>query len=308
MLGNIHWRRTVLISFVLATMLLLPATASLSESATPPTVTPSLQQASLADTSDFAPAAASAARDWDELGFVRELLRQARRGTWPSAAIAVEPAAAAASPTATPLPPTPTPVPASPTAVPPTATPLPPTATHVPPTASKPPVPTATAVPPTQTALPPTPTAAPPPPPPVPQNVNVEAEQSALVMINQERQAAGLAPLTVSEPLRQLARAHASDMAARDYFAHNTPEGLSPFDRMRGAGITYRTASENLGYSKFIPNPTDGVRAQHQAMMNETPPNDGHRVNILNPAFTKVGIGVVAMPDTRVYLDCEFTN
>ncbi|MHB1134001.1 MAG: CAP domain-containing protein [Chloroflexota bacterium] len=254
-----------------------------------------------------------------EFELLRELIRQSRRNVAlesvaptatpePTAtAVPVPPTATsrppAATPTAVPVMPTATPVPAAPTA---TTVPVAPTATPVPPT---PVPPTATPVPPTPTKAPATATPVPPAPAaPAAGTFSPAAAQTALALINADRQQAGLAPVVMYEPLSQVARAHAQDMAARNYFAHNSPEGLNPFDRMRRAGIVFSGASENLGYSLGIPDPVAAVRAQHQAMMAEVPPDDGHRVNVLNAGFKRVGIAVILTPDGRVYYDCEFIN
>ena len=134
------------------------------------------------------------------------------------------------------------------------------------------------------------------------------AEQTALDMINGSRQALGVPPVVMDEAIRQVARAHAADMAARNYFGHYTPEGASPFDQMRSAGIAFGTAAENIGWGQGYANPTDSVRANHDVMMAETPPNDGHRRNILNPALHRVGIGVAQAPDGKVYYVCDFAD
>jgi len=87
--------------------------------------------------------------------------------------------------------------------------------------------------------------------------------------------------------LQPVGRAHAADMLKRGYFSHYTPEGLSPFDRMEQAGITYLYAGENLAFS---PNVTLAM----QGLMN----SPGHRENILSEHFGRVGIGVL---DAGVY-------
>lgn len=108
------------------------------------------------------------------------------------------------------------------------------------------------------------------------------AEASMFFLVNQERQKQGLASLIVSTALRDLARDYGKDMFARGYFSHYDPEGLSPFDRMNKAKISFTVAGENLA---LAPN----VFLAHQGLMN----SPGHRANILLPEFKKVGIGVV---------------
>lgn len=109
-----------------------------------------------------------------------------------------------------------------------------------------------------------------------------DEEQAMLDLVNQERTSRGLVALTMDEPLREVARAHAADMFARGYFAHNTPEGVDPFERMREAGIVFGIAGENLALA-----PT--LDMAHNGLMN----SPGHRANILRPEFRKVGIGVL---------------
>ncbi|HKP71453.1 MAG TPA: CvpA family protein, partial [Pyrinomonadaceae bacterium] len=109
-----------------------------------------------------------------------------------------------------------------------------------------------------------------------------ELEAQMLELVNRERAAAGLQPLAPDEELREVARRHSADMFARGYFAHVTPEGRSPFDRINAAGITYRTAGENLALA-----PTLSIA--HTGLMN----SPGHRANILQPRFGRVGIGIM---------------
>lgn len=113
-------------------------------------------------------------------------------------------------------------------------------------------------------------------------SVDRRAELKMLELVNKERVKAGQKPLVEDMRLTELARAYSRDMFARGYFSHYTPEGLSPFDRMEKAGITYIAAGENLA---LAPN----VDLAMQGLM-ESP---GHRANILSENFGKIGIGVM---------------
>lgn len=125
----------------------------------------------------------------------------------------------------------------------------------------------------TQTPQPVTPVAAP----------GLTAEESRMVdLVNAERARAGLPVLQVDPGLVQTARAKSQNMATLHYFGHESPTLGSPFDQMRAAGIRYTTAGENIAGNQ-------SVDAAHQALMN----SPGHRANILNPSFTKVGIGII---------------
>ncbi len=113
-----------------------------------------------------------------------------------------------------------------------------------------------------------------------PPDPTLEAEM--LVLINDERTKVGLTPLEADPEMREVARRHSDDMLTRGYFAHNTPDGRSPFDRIDAAGITYFTAGENLALA-----PT--LALAHEGLMN----SPGHRENILRPEFGRVGIGIL---------------
>jgi uncharacterized protein YkwD len=112
--------------------------------------------------------------------------------------------------------------------------------------------------------------------------VDVKSEKEMLDMVNMERVNKGIGSLVWDLQLSNVARAHCIDMLERGYFSHFTPEGLSPFDRMAQSDISYKFAGENLA---LAPN----VSLAMQGLMG----SPGHRVNILNKDFGKVGIGVI---------------
>jgi len=124
-----------------------------------------------------------------------------------------------------------------------------------------------------------------------------DLEKRMLDLVNQERQAAGLAPLQADPELTEVARKHSADMFARGYFAHDTPEGLSPFDRMKTANVRFTTAGENLALA-----PT--LQIAHTGLMN----SPGHRANILRREFGRVGIGVMDGGMRGLMVSQEFRN
>jgi uncharacterized protein YkwD len=109
-----------------------------------------------------------------------------------------------------------------------------------------------------------------------------ELEARMLELVNRERVAAGLKPLLPDPELTEVARRHSADMFARGFFAHVTPEGRNPFERMRTSGVKFVNAGENLALA-----PT--IQVAHSGLMN----SPGHRANILNPAFGRLGIGAM---------------
>lgn len=127
--------------------------------------------------------------------------------------------------------------------------------------------------------------------------VNEPAENKMLELINKERVSRGKKPLVMDEKLREVARAHSRDMFARGYFAHTSPDGKDPFTRMKDAGIEFLVAGENLA---LAPN----VELAHEGLMN----SPGHRANILEDSFGKVGIGCIDGGKYGLMFSQEFTN
>jgi uncharacterized protein YkwD len=109
-----------------------------------------------------------------------------------------------------------------------------------------------------------------------------ELEARMLELVNGERVAAGLRPLAADPELAQVAEQHSADMFERGYFAHVTPEGRDPFARMREANVRFLTAGENLALA-----PT--LQIAHNGLMH----SPGHRANILQKDFGRVGIGIM---------------
>jgi uncharacterized protein YkwD len=124
-----------------------------------------------------------------------------------------------------------------------------------------------------------------------------ELEARMLELVNKDRVAAGLKPLAPDPELMEVARRHSADMFARGYFAHDTPEGRDPFDRMRAASVRFVTAGENLALAPTVP-------VAHRGLMN----SPGHRANILQPQFGRVGIGIMDGGIRGLMISQEFRN
>jgi uncharacterized protein YkwD len=124
-----------------------------------------------------------------------------------------------------------------------------------------------------------------------------DLEKRMLDLVNQERTAAGLRPLEADPELTEVARRHSADMFARGYFAHETPEGRTPFDRMHDANVNFLTAGENLALAPTLP-------LAHTGLMN----SPGHRANILRGQFGRVGIGIMDGGMRGLMVSQEFRN
>lgn len=178
--------------------------------------------------------------------------------------------------------PVPTAVPAA-TAKPaatPVATPVPTAKPVATPVATVKPV--ATPVPTAKPAATPVPTAKPvaTPAPAVSEAAGTFTQQ-IVTLVNKERAAAGLAPVTALDSLNKVAAAKATDMRSNNYFSHTSPTYGSPFDMMSAFGVTYQYAGENIAMGQKTP----------QEVMTGWMNSAGHRANILSPNFNYIGVG-----------------
>ena len=118
--------------------------------------------------------------------------------------------------------------------------------------------------------------------------------QGLLASMNAARVAEGLSPLEVDETLVAVALSRAQDLVKNDYFAHYGPDGGSAFSELAARGVSYALAGENLARNNYLESKT--VAAAFEGLMA----SPGHRANILEPRFTKVG--VVAVLDGRMWV------
>lgn len=115
-------------------------------------------------------------------------------------------------------------------------------------------------------------------------------EQEVVNLVNQQRQAAGLAPLTVDARLVQAARDHNSRMLSSGQFAHQVAGELplcalgSDNDRYDVVGYPWTACAENIAAGQSTP----------QTVVNAWLSSSGHRANILNPGYKHIGVGYVA--------------
>lgn len=106
-----------------------------------------------------------------------------------------------------------------------------------------------------------------------------KAEPRFLVLLNEARAKAGLRPLNPDADLVAIARSHSEDMADHRFFAHVSPSTGTPDDRARRAKLLVSRFGENIGIG---PTPED----VHEGLMG----SPGHRMNMLTPEYTHVGI------------------
>lgn len=114
-------------------------------------------------------------------------------------------------------------------------------------------------------------------------NYNISQDEAYMLqLINDERTKIGLNKLTMDNDLARLAKLKSEDMVTNNYFNHESPTYGSPYEMMKDNGISYSMAAENIAKNS-------SVYKAHVSLMN----SDGHKANILNPGYDKVGIGIV---------------
>lgn len=122
--------------------------------------------------------------------------------------------------------------------------------------------------------------------------------QKFMNLVNLHRKKAGCSPLAENPVLMNVAQNHAEDMERRNYFSHRTPEGLSPFDRMKKAGIRYWTAAENIAQGQ----PTA------EMVLKQWLASPGHRKNIENCKLKSHGTGLAEKSNTWVHAFATIRN
>lgn len=103
---------------------------------------------------------------------------------------------------------------------------------------------------------------------------------SVMVATNDARHTAGLAPLTHNSVLDVAAQARIEDMAQRNYFGHQNPDGRMPWDFISAAGYRYQTAGENLARGFY----------DATVLVNAWLGSPTHRANVLNINYRDIGV------------------
>lgn len=157
---------------------------------------------------------------------------------------------------------------------------------------------------PTAFPFPTTAASTPPPPPPPPADpswpgANAGLEDAVIARVNQIRATGAICgtkamppvpPVAAHDAFRAAARGHAKDMATRNYFDHNSPEGKGPADRIRAAGwLNPGYSGENIAAG----NPTA------EGTINQWLKSPGHCENMLDKDFKMIGVGYFQNPGAK---------
>ena len=138
------------------------------------------------------------------------------------------------------------------------------------------------------------------------------AEAQVLALINQARATAGLPALTVTSDLETTSSAHNLKMAGGCGLSHQCPGEPATGDREIAAGVDWTSEGENIGDGGPVAGTSAAIAQMAvgitQSMLDEKPPNDGHRKNILSTAYTHVGIAVYRDASGTVWLTQDFSS
>ena len=122
-------------------------------------------------------------------------------------------------------------------------------------------------------------------------------EENAFILLNQDRIANGLSPLTLDPALSQIARAKSKDMHEKNYFSHTSPTYGSVSNMLKHFGYSFTSVAENIAHHANV------TKAQAAFMSSA-----GHRRNILGSQWSKVGIGVWTDSQGFVYVTQLFVR
>ena len=111
----------------------------------------------------------------------------------------------------------------------------------------------------------------------------VKYENEVIRLVNEIRVKNGLNALQADWELSRVARYKSQDMKDNNYFSHTSPVYGSPFTMIKNFGISYKSAAENIAKGQKTP----------QAVVNGWMNSSGHRANILNATYKKIGVGYV---------------
>jgi uncharacterized protein YkwD len=113
--------------------------------------------------------------------------------------------------------------------------------------------------------------------------------QATLCLLNQQRAAGGVAPLTENAKLTVASTRYSQRMVDEAFFDHQAPDGTTLVDRLTGAGYAVDDApvvGENIGLGS-------GSLATARSMVQAWMASAGHRANLLSSDYSQVGLGVV---------------
>ncbi|MBI2034909.1 MAG: hypothetical protein HYT11_04220 [Candidatus Levybacteria bacterium] len=108
--------------------------------------------------------------------------------------------------------------------------------------------------------------------------------EGVVQITNIQREKEGLRPLVNNALLNSSALQKAQDMFAKQYFAHDSPDGIGVGDLAGSVGYAYIAIGENLALGNF---------ANDEALVAGWMASPGHRANILDVRYQEIGVAVL---------------
>jgi uncharacterized protein YkwD len=129
--------------------------------------------------------------------------------------------------------------------------------------------------------------------------------------INAARADEGLPALRLDDNLSRAAALHNRAMIDGCGLDHQCPGESGLGERFSAQGVRWSSAGENIGFGSAGSSDSAVAGAANgltDSMLAETPPNDGHRRNLLNRGFQRIGLSVVHDGDGRVWMTQDFVG
>jgi len=128
-------------------------------------------------------------------------------------------------------------------------------------------------------------------------------EKRLLVLVNQERENAGIKPLHFSPLLAKAARQHSRAMATEDFFEHRGEGEPKLFDRVSATGMNTDHVGENIFETSEGASSAVADECVQMWMQSE-----GHRMNMLSPEFDKTGFAIKLSRNGDNYITEDFAH
>jgi uncharacterized protein YkwD len=132
-----------------------------------------------------------------------------------------------------------------------------------------------------------------------------------LAHINAARTTAGLSPLTLDTSLSKASARHNQLMINGCGLEHQCSGEAGLGDRFTAQGVKWSSAGENIGFGSSGASDAQIIKAANgltDSMLAETPPNDGHRKNLLNTGFKRIGLSIVRDGKGITWMTQDFVN
>jgi uncharacterized protein YkwD len=135
--------------------------------------------------------------------------------------------------------------------------------------------------------------------------------EQVLAHINAAREAEGLNTLSLDPNLSRAAAVHNQLMIDGCGLSHQCPGESGLGERFSAQDVKWSSAGENIGFGSSGSSTSAMVKAANgltDSMLAEVPPNDGHRKNLLNQGFERIGLSIVRDSKGVTWMTQDFVN